>query len=348
VSEERSSLAGLVDLPRLEAWLAANLGMVDVDITRVSSGHSNEMFKLRTPHEVCMLRRPPAAIATASASQMAREFRVLRALEGTGVPHPRALALCEDATVVGAPFLVLAWIDGFAARLPLPTPFDGDPDARREMAFSMIDALAQVGGVDWRAAGLEGFGKPEGFLERQVSRWMQQLDQYRTRDIPRLDEVASWLGAHTPSAWSSGLMHGDFQERNVMFAPDRPGRVAAVVDWDSATIGAPLLDLGWLLGLWDEPGEESPGRDESAMFSTLPGMPRRRELVDRYEDATGRDARDLPYYVVLGLFKLACIIEGSYHRWRTGRSDDPYHGRFEVRVPALVARAAAVAETGRA
>jgi aminoglycoside phosphotransferase (APT) family kinase protein len=344
-SSEQEILESLADMSRLGPWLADVLRLrpEDLAVRRASTGHTNEMLLVESGDDRWILRRPPRTRSAATAHDMSREYRVMSALDRTDVPHPRMIALCEDDTIIGAPFILMAFVPGITAQLPLPAPFDQPGEAQRELAFALIDSLARIAKVPWQDVGLDGFGRPAGFLERQVNRWLTQLEKYRTRDIPGLDEVARWLDAHRPDTGLTGLVHGDYQWNNVLFEAERPGRVAAVVDWEQSTVGDPLLDLGWLLGLWYEPGETAEGRDASRLFCQLPGLPRRAELAARYGELTGFDLRNLEYYRVLALFKLACVIEGSYARYVKGQSDDPLHATFEVRVPALIARARSIA-----
>jgi len=339
--------APLIDIPALDRWIGGQLGGHEDRLTaeRVSTGASNEMFELRRGGEAWILRRPPRHKVSRSAHDMGREFRVLNALEGTNVPHPRPLLLCEDQGVIGAPFFVMEKIEGFAPREPLPPPFDRDPGVRHDMGLRLVEGIAELANVDWRAAGLEGFGKPEGFLERQVGRWLGQLETYRSRDIPGLDEVAAWLEDARPSGSEPAILHGDYQLINVMFAPQSPARLAAIVDWEQSTIGDPLLDLGWLLAGWQDPDEED-ARFTSAYFADRTGLPTRAELAGRYAAAGGRPLDRLDYYVVLALFKLACILEGSYHRFATGRSDNPMHEAMGPLVLRLMNQARGVARTG--
>lgn len=326
-----TDLAGLVDVPALERWL----GRRPLEVERVSSGASNEMFEVRAGDDVWILRRPPRHKVAASAHDVSREFRVLGALDGTGVPHPRPVAHCEDEAVIGAPFYLMERIDGFTPRDPLPLAFEPH---KREMAFALVDGIAALAQVDWRAQGLDGFGKPEGFLERQVGRWLGQLEKYRTREIPGIDEVARWLDDNRPPSQEPAIIHGDYQFINVMLAPEPPARLAAVVDWEQSTIGDPLLDLGWLLGGWSEEGEDDL-RFGSRYLTDRRGFPSRAELAERYTQRTGRALDRLDYYVVLSLFKLACVLEGSYHRFATGRSDNPVHEKMGPLVLALIVQA---------
>jgi aminoglycoside phosphotransferase (APT) family kinase protein len=340
-------LAGLVDVARLEAWIGDRLpgSGEPLRVRRITSGASNEIFELGRGGGSWVLRRP-ARVPQVPQENMLREFRVLRALEGTAVPHPKPLLLCDDPQVIGAFFYVMERIDGFTPRIPLPPPFDADPAARHGLGTGLVDALAALGSVDWRAAGLGDLGRPEGYLERQVGRWLGQLERYRTRELPGLERVAGWLREACPDMGEPGILHGDFQLANAMFHHGAPARLAALVDFEQSTIGDPLVDLGWLLALWDEPGEEpirGPGEERVCQ---QPGFPSRAELAGRYAARSGRSLARLGWYEVLALFKLACVLEGAYARHARGQSDSPRHAGLARMVPALVASAARLVERG--
>src|SRR3954447_12825469 len=202
-------------------------------------------------------------------------------------------------------------VDGFTPGFTLPEPFASDPAMRRDMATSYVDALVELADVDWQAAGLGDLGKPDGFLERQVPRWLAQLDRYRTRDLPELEFVTDWLERNRPTMGAAAIMHGDYSPFNVMVAPDAPARLAAIIDWDTGTIGDPLLDIGHLLARWTNPGEE-PVIDLQA--GGVDHYPTRAEMAARYEERSGRDLSALPYYQALALFKLGVILEGRVSR----------------------------------
>jgi aminoglycoside phosphotransferase (APT) family kinase protein len=202
-------------------------------------------------------------------------------------------------------------VDGFTPGFELPEPFDSDHALRRGLAEAYVDALVDLAAVDWRARGLADLGKPEGFLERQVPRWLAQLDRYRTRELPELDHVTDWLDRNRPAAGPVGILHGDYSPFNVMVAPAPPARLAAVIDWDTGTIGDPLLDIGHLLARWTDPGEEPV---LGAQAGGIEGYPTRAELAARYAERSGSDLSALPYYECLALFKLAVILEGTYAR----------------------------------
>jgi len=326
----------LMNEERLLAWIDDKIpGRGEaLSVVRAPGGASNIIFKLERAGQQYALRRPPKVANDPTSNNMRREIGLLQALKATDIPHPRLVAACLDAEVIGAPFAVMEWVDGFTPRDPLPAAFDAHPNARREMSFALIDALATISNLDWKAAGLGDFGKPERFLERQVDRWFSQLERYRSREIPGLAELGDWLRNNTPTMQRSGLMHGDYQFVNVMFAPELPVRLAAVVDWESATIGDPPLDLGWVLAGWQEPGEEP----TYATYLTWDGFPTRAELAERYAEKTGLSTEDLPYYMGLAVFKLAIIMEGAYHRYATGKSTLINHQRMEAAVPKMVQR----------
>jgi aminoglycoside phosphotransferase (APT) family kinase protein len=303
-------------------------------------GIANVLFTLQRDGHTFVLRRPPVVKNAPSASNVRREWRILTALEGTPVPHPVPLLFCEDAGVIGAPFLIMSFVAGLTPIGVLPSPYDA-PSARRALGLAMADAIADLSAVDWQARGLRDFGKPAGFLDRQVGRWMGQLETYRTRDIPGLEALAAWLEANKPAEQPPGLLHGDYSPFNVMASLSQPERLAAVVDWDSSTVGDPVLDIGHLLARWTEPGEEPALRRPD--ITGREGLPRREELAARYGERSGRDLSALPYYEALALFKLGLILEGGVRRARAvgddgGAADTAATVDQLIRVAGLFAR----------
>ena len=334
-----------IDLEALQDWLGDEMGDPSQPLSAkplgADLGIGNVLFEVRRADVVWVLRRPPAVLNDKSASNMTREYRILRALDGSKVPHPVARGLCEDPAVLGAPFLVMDKVDGFTPGFILPEPFSSDPTLRRDMAMSYVDALVELAEVDWQARGLADLGKPVGFLERQVPRWLAQLDRYRTRDLPELDFVTDWLERNRPSMSRAAIMHGDYSPFNVMVAPDPPARLAAVIDWDTGTIGDPLLDIGHLLARWTNPGEEPVLQSQAGGTEHYPT---RAELAAHYEQRSGRDLSALPYYQCLALFKLAVILEGTYAR-KASAGVPPQENMMTELVPRLT-RAAAAFATG--
>ncbi len=343
VAPSNASFDGLIADPEgLQAWFDAHVPgpSAPVVLEKVKGGASNILFKARRGKATFALRRPPRAANDPSANNMTREIQLLGALAATPVRHARMIAASSDPGPVGAPFVVMAWVDGFTPWDPMPEPFATAPAVRRQMGFEVVEALADVANLDWKAIGLEGFGKPDGFLERQVDRWLGQLARYKIREIPHLDAVATWLRANTPQTQRVGLMHGDYSFANVMFAPTTPARLAAIVDWESATIGDPLVDLGHLLGGWED---ETSGPTWAKFTDFRLGFPSRAEIASRYAQLTGLSVDRLDFYIALALFKLGIIMEGAYARYTAGKSDLPQHKAMETTVPIMIAQAARTA-----
>ncbi|WP_310022555.1 phosphotransferase family protein [Croceicoccus sp. BE223] len=337
VSTRLSDEALVADPEPLRSWFDRELGGPSLSLTleRVSGGASNSLMRVTRGDRQFALRRPPAVSNDRTSHDLARELRLMRALKQTDVPCARLIEGTMDSDVIGGPFLVMQWISGFTPRDPMPGPFANDPANRRALGDAVIDALASIARVDWHEAGLSDFGKPEGFIDRQVDRWLSQFERNRVRDLPDLDQLVPWLRANRPSVSTPGLMHGDYSFANVMIAPDVPARVAAVIDWELATIGDPLLDLGHLLSSWED---ETSG-PTWASYIDWTAMRSRADAAERYAMASGRDVSALPFYMALALFRLAVILEGSFARHVRGQSDNERHGAFRTRVPELLTQA---------
>lgn len=342
--EER--VEGLIDVECLARWMddreLPGAGE-PLRAESISGGASNEIYRLERGGCRMVLRRPPREVPEGRNRTMLREYRVLAALADSDVPHARALASCEDPEVLGACFYIMEFVDGWTPMGELPPPFDKDLEAKRGLATELVDAIACLGQVDWRAAGLEGFGKPEGFLDRQVDRWLHHLSGFQFREIPGLDIAANWLREHTPRSFKTGIIHGDYQFANVMFHHGAPARMAAVVDWEMATVGDPLLDLAWVLMGWVDPGEES----GKMGYIDYAGMPSREELMHRYAGRSGLPVDRIDYYIVLARFKMACVLEGGYARYVEGGADNPKMESFGDVVLDMGRRAAELAQTSK-
>ena len=295
-------------------------GPIDT-ISAITGGTQNIMLRFTRSGREYVLRRGPLHLRPVSNSVILRETRVLRALADTDVPHAALIAVCEDTSVLGdAVFYLMEPVDGFNAGAGLPAPHATNADIRHTMGLSMAGAAARLGAVDHVAVGLADFGKPDGFLERQVPRWFSELesyskfDNYPGPDIGDVDAVATWLRERQPSTFTPGIMHGDYHAANVMFAPHGPD-VAAIVDWEMCTIGDPLLDLGWMLATWYRPGLEPVLPNE---FMTAGGLATPAELVEHYGRNTDRDLSNINWYAVLACFKLGIILEGTNARAAAG------------------------------
>lgn len=313
-----------IDIAGVSRFLAQHVSGGDGPLTveRIAGGASNLTYTLTTPSGSWVLRRPPLGHVLPTAHDMAREYRVLAALAQTDVPVPRPLALCEDASVTGAPFYLMERCYGLVAHEALPEGYATTPAERQRISAAMIETLARLHAVDWQAAGLEGFGRPEGFLARQVRRWGEQWQRSKTREIPAMDRLRDRLAAAVPASPPATIVHGDFRLGNLMLAADDPGRIVAVFDWEMATIGDPLADLGWTLGYWIQPDDPpayhalvAPGAP-----TTAPGFLTRDDLAQRYATLTGRDLARLDWYIVFALYKLAVIVEGIHARFLAGET----------------------------
>jgi aminoglycoside phosphotransferase (APT) family kinase protein len=325
----------------LETFLdEAGVGHGRVTLTPIGDGHSNLTYALRRGAERFVLRRPPHGPLPPSAHDVLREARLLAALGPTTIPVPEVLAVCDRDAVIGAPFYVTTFVDGHVfGGGRVPPPLDGR-GARSQIAERLIDVAAELHALGPGTPGLDRFGRGDGYLERQVRRFGDQLARNATRPLPQLEDVADWLATNLPQTTEVTLVHGDFRLGNVMFAPQRPLRVVAVLDWEMATVGDPLADLGYLTATWADPDDPpNPMLDLSAA-TRLPGFPDRATLARRYAERTGRDLSQLRWYQTLALWKSAIFLEGSYRRFRTGMTDDPFFAALEQGVLALASAAA--------
>ena len=333
----------LVDEQRVSAWLERQASITGpFSAEAVGGGNSNATFLLRGTAGSLILRRPPAAALSGTAHSMAREHRVLQALAGRDVPAPRPVAFCDDPAVTGAPFLVMEHIDGVSITDRLPGAYPPGPAAVGRLGEEMIDGLAALHRLDWQAAGLADFGRPDQFLERQVPRWTRQYESHAVRDLPRFAQLGQWLEKHRPAQWTPGLMHGDFHLDNCLFSPREP-RLLAIIDWELATIGDPLLDVGLALALWGTRPIDPPAMPQVQGVSRWAGAPDRHELAARYAARSGRSTDDLAWYMALALWKLAAIVEAAYAQFLHGTLTTDYARRLGDDVPRLLEEAASAA-----
>jgi aminoglycoside phosphotransferase (APT) family kinase protein len=285
----------------------------------VPGGRSNLTYFVSAPPGDLVLRRPPLRAVRPTAHDMTREHRVLTGLTGTAVPVPRPVLLCSDPDVLGAPFYLMERVPGVVVRAAFPDGYAGEPADRAAITRAMVDVLAELHAVDPAAVGLEGFGRPEGYLARQLRRWSGEWQALRSGDLPAVDALAAELGAGLPDAAAGPIVHGDYKLDNVVLDPADPGRIAAVLDWEMSTLGDPLADLGLLLVYWQPTGATG---SVVPSVTGLPGFPGRSDIVARYADRTGRDVGALPWYVAFGHFKLAVVIAGIVVRQRAGAMAD--------------------------
>ena len=307
----------------------------------IGDGHSNVTFGLSTG---VVLRRPPRGPLPPSAHNVLREARLLSALEPTIVRTPRVLAACDDLEVIGAPFYVMERIPGTVITDAIPPSLDTVAQ-RGQIADELIDSLVELHATDWTTLGLEGFGKPTGYLERQLRRFNGLWEINRTREIAELDTVGAWLADNMPQSPPATIVHGDYRLGNTMFAEAPPPRLLAILDWEMATIGDPLADIGYMMIHWTQ-ANDPPTQFALHSVTTRPGFPARRALVSRYEHLAGRSVQDLDWYVALALWKATVFMEGNYKRAVSGSTDDPYLRSFGEGVVELAQRALRVTENG--
>ncbi|GAA3189043.1 phosphotransferase family protein [Dactylosporangium siamense] len=326
-----------LDLPRLAAYLqdkAPGLISEPINAELIAGGRSNLTYVV---NEVFVLRRPPLGHVLATAHDMAREHRIISALGPTPVPVPDALLLCEDPDVLGAPFYLMSRVPGVVLRSRRQTDPLGD-EARREVAFAMMDTLAVLHRVDPAEVGLGDFGRPEGFLERQVRRWSKQLAQSTSRDLPDAAVLRDRLAAGIPASATTAIVHGDYRLDNLIVDPATM-RVAAVLDWEMATLGDPLTDLGLLLAYWTVLDRLKTGTNPIADgLGADAGFPSGDALLDRYAKASDADLGDLHWYVAMACYKLAVILEGIHFRYTNGQTVGAGFDQIGALVPPLLAQ----------
>ncbi len=349
VEDEVAQPHSRIDEARLGKWMDAE-GLPGpgepMTVRFVTGGASNDLFEIARGGERFALRRPPEPIPKGRNETMLREFRLLSALRDTDVPHAHVVGGCDDTEVLGGCFYMMEFVDGWSPiqeGTTWPEPFGSDLEARRGLAFELVEGIARLSKVDWQAKGLEGFGKPDGFHERQVDRWLAHLAAVQFRPLPGIDEAAEWLRAHKPSTYRPGIMHGDYQFANVMYRHGAPARLAAIVDWEMATVGDPLLDLGWVVNGW--PVDPSRPGEAAVSYVDYTGMPSVDELLGYYQDRSGRPVDEIDYYVILARFKLAIVLEAGYARVVAGTADNPKMEAFGNVVLEMAAKAAELAAT---
>ena len=324
----------LYDLDGLQSFLRESAGVTGrVEVTgRAPGGSSNITLYLDVDGERWVLRRPPAGDLLPTSHDMLREYRFLRAIHGTSVPVPEPIAACADPAVIGAPFYTMRYVDGVLLSGEARNPDLARPDECRAITTELIGVLADLHGLDWAALGLQG--KPTGFLSRQVRRWTEQLSLTPTaaRLGNGLAEVTAWISAHVPESRRESIVHGDYTPNNILIRRPPGARVAAVLDWEMATIGDPLADLAWLLQGWGAAGSR-PGENPASWLTALPGSLSPEEAIECYEQKSGAAFEHRTFYRAFSMWKSIAILEGLYSLYVEGRAADPSVARFEQSVP---------------
>jgi aminoglycoside phosphotransferase (APT) family kinase protein len=313
------------------------------ELEPVGDGHSNVTYLLKRGSVTAVLRRPPRGPLPPTAHDVLREARLLTALDGTAARTPKVLAVGDDLEVIGAPFYVMECVEGEVIASDVPEALN-TPEQHRLISEELVDALVEVHAVDWEAAGLEGFGKPTGYLERQVSRFLGLWDINKTREIPAVEQVGKWLRDNLPDSGTATIVHGDFRLGNTMYAPQAPAKLVSIFDWEMATIGDPLADVGYLCTLWSDHDDPDRGMFELTAVTRQEGFMTRAEIIARYEEKSGRSVKDMNWYTALALWKAVVFMEGNYKRAISGASDDPFLKGFGDGVVQLAERALEIAE----
>jgi len=335
-----------IDVRALGEYLRGKVQGADgaLRVEQFPGGHSNLTYLLYAGDHEYVLRRPPLGPVAPKAHDMAREFHVLEAVHPVFPPAPRVYVLCEDPAVIGATFFLMERRQGVVLRRKVAPEFAGDPAFPHKASEGFIDCLAQLHSIDVAQQPLAALGKPNGFLERQVRGWTERWQRAKTEELPGMDRLIEWLSSRLPASARPTLVHNDFKLDNIMLDAHNPGRVEAVLDWEMATVGDPLVDLGCTLCYWTQAGDPEMRGGSLSGITAEPGWYTRTELVDRYAEKAGRDVSGLGYYEVFGLFKLGVILQQIYFRYYRGQTRDERFSDFHQRVRGLMRAAVELAE----
>jgi aminoglycoside phosphotransferase (APT) family kinase protein len=339
-----------LDPSRLSAYLRSALPELEpgpVRLEQFPSGYSNLTYLVHVGEHALILRRPPPGVHIATAHDMSREYRILSHLRPAYPNVPRALAYCEDESVLGTPFYVMERVEGVILRKGVPEEMIPSPDLTRRICEGLVGTLVELHDVDFRAAGLGDLGRPDGYVQRQVEGWTKRYGKARTDDVPEAEKVAVWLRESMPATSGASLIHNDFKHDNVVLDPADWSRVTAVLDWEMATLGDPLMDLGTSLAYWIQPDDPPAVLASRLSPTTWPGTPSRGELVELYARLSGRDVHDVVFYYAYGLFKVAVIVQQLHARYVTGHTSDPRYAGLIEGVRALCGLAWQAIRNGR-
>ncbi len=328
-----------LDADRLAAFLKRERPDLDgpLEISQFPSGHSNLTYLVRIGGEELVLRRPPFGTKPKTGHDMHREWTMLKALFGHFPYVPEPIAFCSDPEILGAPFFLMRRIRGLILRRDLPPGLTLEPAGMRALCERVVDVHRELHALEYRTLGLEGLGHPEGYVERQITGWSDRYRRARTPDVPDFEEIMAWLGEHRPPERGAAVIHNDYRFDNVVLDPSDPMRVIGVLDWEMATIGDPLMDLGASLAYWVQ-ADDPPGMQAIRLVpTTYPGALTRREVAARYLEGLDLDPDDpdLVFYFVYGLFRLAGIAQQIYYRFYHGQTQDPRFGRLGQAVRVL-------------
>jgi aminoglycoside phosphotransferase (APT) family kinase protein len=338
-----------LDLNLLEPYLRDHFPQIQgpLSVEQFPHGHSNLTYLLRLGEREMVLRRPPFGNQVKTAHDMGREYRVLSRLAKVYPPAPTPYLYCEDESILGAPFYVMERRRGVVLRRTLPRGLQLGPEMVRRLSEALIDNLALLHTLDYQAAGLGDLGKPAGYVQRQVTGWTERYRKAQTDDVPAVDQLAQWLAQNRPAERGAALIHNDYKFDNLLLDPGDITRIAAVLDWEMATIGDPLMDLGSTIAYWVEAGDPDLLQAFVVGPTALPGSLSRRDLVERYQAKTGFDVSNMLYYYCFGLFKTAVIIQQIYARYARGFTRDERFAQMNQTVAKMSQGAVQAAAAGK-
>jgi aminoglycoside phosphotransferase (APT) family kinase protein len=313
-----------LDAGKLAAYLRQALPDLSgpIEIAQFPKGYSNLTYSLRVGERELVLRRPPFGAKIKTAHDMGREYRILSHLIAAYPKVPRPLAFCEDESVLGAPFYLMERVKGIILRTKPPEGLELAPALMGRISENFIANLAEIHAVNYAAAGLGELGKPDGYVTRQVEGWIKRYQNARTDDIPEMERIAAWLFEHKPADAGGCLIHNDYKYDNLVLDPQEVSQIKAVLDWEMATIGDPLMDLGSTLGYWVDADDPEDWQKQSFGLTTRPGNLNREELLERYVTESGRAVINPVFYYAYGLFKIAVIVQQIYARYKQGLTKD--------------------------
>jgi aminoglycoside phosphotransferase (APT) family kinase protein len=320
--DQPTAVREALDTAPLEVYLREHLPAANgpLVVEQFPYGFSNLTYLLRMGDLELVLRRPPFGANIRGGHDMGREYRILSGLSKVYSKAPTPMAYCDEVAVIGAPFYVMQRVKGVILRNRLPQDLELKPELMRGLCLSFIDTMVELHNLDFQAAGLGDLGHPEGYVTRQVNGWTKRYHNARTDDIPEMEQVAEWLAAHLPRNSGATLIHNDYRYDNVVLEPSDLTRIVAILDWEMATLGDPLTDVGTTLAYWAEPND--PVELRQFGLTSLPGNLDRQQLVERYAEQSGRDVSNMLFYYVYGLFKNGVIVQQIYYRYRQGLTQD--------------------------
>jgi aminoglycoside phosphotransferase (APT) family kinase protein len=345
-----------LDIACLQPFLLEHFGRSGpVSVEQFPSGHSNLTYLVRISDarmgtKELVLRRPPFGSKVRSAHDMAREYRVLSKLHAAYPPAPKALLYCDDLSILGAPFYLMEPIRGMIVRRDPPPGVPFPPETARRLSEAFIDNLARLHRLDYAAIGLADLGKPQGYLERQVTGWIERYHNSKTHDLPEVERISAWLTARMPACYETALIHNDYKYDNVVLDPADVTKIVGVLDWEMCTLGDPLTDLGTALAYWTDPQDPEELQEIRSAPTALPGTLTRARLVERYAVASGRDrgldAGDMIFYLTFARFKVAVIVQQIYYRYAQGLTKDARFADMPTKIHVLLRASWHCAESG--